>query len=129
KWPVGICKNFLPSMKNSDFSILFVVLFVAITKIVLFCAVGNSILLTNMFGLIIWGIGDTTVQLTDLLFYAIIIQVISSWVAAGHSPLLEVVYHITAALLKPCQRIIPPIGGLDISPILAILALKAFEMI
>ena len=129
KWPVGICQRFLPTKKNIDFAIILVILLTAIIKILSITLIRYGILPTNILGLIIWGVGDASVQLTNLLFYALIVQVISSWLASGHSPLLEVVYYITAPLLKPLQRILPALGGLDLSPVLAIIVLKGFEII
>lgn len=129
KWPVGLSQRFLPTVKNFDLAILFVVLITAMLKIFIVTAIGYNIILTNIFGLLIWGFGDTTLQFATLMFYAIIVQIIASWIANGPSPVLEVVYHITSPILKPFQRIIPPIGGLDLTPIIAILALKAFEII
>ena len=128
KWPVGLCQRFLPTANNFDFAILFVVIMVALIKILLTTLIAYGIFPTNIIGLLIWSFGDITLQLANLLFYAIIIQVIASWVASGYSPILEVVSHITAPILKPCQRVIPAIGGLDITPIIAILILKTFEI-
>jgi len=65
----------------------------------------------------------------NLFFYAIIIQVIASWITMTTSPILEVVYYITAPIMKLCRRLTPTIGGLDISPVLAILMIKLIEIL
>jgi YggT family protein len=55
----------------------------------------------------------------------ILIRVILSWVnVSPFHPLVRILYGLTDPLLKPLQRIIPPIGGvLDISPTVAIILL------
>lgn len=68
----------------------------------------------------------------QLLIYAIIINAILSWLVAFDVINLrnQFVYHIaraleaiTAPVMRPVQRIIPPLGGVDISPIIVILVL------
>jgi len=57
-----------------------------------------------------------------------IISVILSWVAPGsHNPGAELVQQITEPVLAPFRRIIPNLGGLDISPIFAFIALQLLQ--
>ena len=69
----------------------------------------------------------------SLMTWAIIISAIMSWLFA-----FDVINHrnrfvsqvamfldaLTAPILGPFRRVIPPLGGLDISPIVAILTLQ-----
>ena len=127
---VAPCQRFLPTVKHFDFAILLVVLLITLAKLYIIAGIGSGIFLTNIFGVLIWAAGDIFSQLANLFFYGILIQVIASWVAAGqYSPGIEVVHHITSPLLRPIQRIIPSLGGFDISPIFALLLLKATEII
>ncbi len=62
----------------------------------------------------------------NLFFWLIIIRIIISWVSSGgYNPAVAMVYALTEPLLRPFRRIIPPIGGFDISPIFALIALGA----
>lgn len=55
---------------------------------------------------------------------------ILSWVAQGsHNPGVELVNQICEPVLAPIRRIMPNLGGLDISPIFAFLALKLLDML
>ena len=59
-----------------------------------------------------------------------IISVILSWVAQGsHNPGAELVNQICEPALAPFRRIVPNLGGLDISPILAFMVLKLLDML
>jgi len=62
----------------------------------------------------------------NLFSFAILIRVIVSWFAPQtHNPILAMVGTIADPVLRPFRRYVPAIGGLDISPILAIVLLQA----
>ena len=58
-------------------------------------------------------------------FVLIIARVIISWVAThSRHPIIPLVYQLTEPLLRPISRLIPPIGGIDLSPLFALIALR-----
>jgi YggT family protein len=60
----------------------------------------------------------------------VIVQVIMSWLSPDpRNPLVLMIYAVTDPLLQPFQRLIPTIGGLDISPIFVILLLQGASMV
>jgi len=72
-------------------------------------------------------------SLLELLVWAIIISAILSWLVAFDVINLRnrFVYNVsrfldalTRPVLAPVQRVIPPLGGIDISPIIVILVLQ-----
>lgn len=68
-------------------------------------------------------------ELVDLLFkvfiYGILIQAILSWVNPGtYNPAVSLLHALTEPVLRPVRRVLPPISGMDLSPLLAILALE-----
>lgn len=67
--------------------------------------------------------------LLDLLFWLIVIQIILSWVSPGYNPNTAIFEQMTRPILQPFQRLLPPMGGLDLSPIFAILAIKLTQII
>ncbi|WP_255987541.1 YggT family protein [Chitinolyticbacter albus] len=58
-----------------------------------------------------------------LLFAAVIGQALMSWVAP-YNPLMPLLNTLTAPFLRPLRRIIPPVGGVDITPIVLLLAIQ-----
>lgn len=79
----------------------------------------------NIFGLILWSLGDLIGLTIKLFFYAVLASVIISWVApSNHSPLFIIVQRLTDPLLKPARRLIPQVAGFDISPIPVLLLLQ-----
>ena len=76
-------------------------------------------------------------SLLELLVWAIIISAIISWLVAFDVINLrnQMVYNIarfldavTRPILRPVQKIIPPIGGVDISPIIVLLVLQGIRI-
>ncbi|MBC7167880.1 YggT family protein [Phenylobacterium sp.] len=74
--------------------------------------------------------------LIELLIWAIIINAILSWLVAFDVINLRnrFVYNVanfldrvTAPIMRPVQRIIPTLGGVDISPIIVILILMGLQ--
>jgi len=61
---------------------------------------------------------------------AILIQVILSWISPGaYSPITALLYSLNEPLLAPARRIVPPIGGLDLSPIVVLVLLQLTSML
>jgi YggT family protein len=67
-------------------------------------------------------------QLLDMLFWLIIIHVVLSWVAPGQNPNTAIFDQLTNPILEPFKRMIPPIAGMDLSPLAAILAIKLVQI-
>jgi YggT family protein len=66
----------------------------------------------------------------NFFLFAILIQVILSWVNPdSYSPLTDLLHSVTAPLLRPAQRLIPPIGGLDLSPMAVLVGLQLLKML
>jgi len=65
-------------------------------------------------------------MLVYIFIVAIIIRIVLSWIQPQGSgnPLVSLLYAITEPVMAPARRIIPAIGGLDLSPILVFLALQ-----
>ncbi|MFA7495207.1 MAG: YggT family protein [Acidithiobacillus sp.] len=71
-------------------------------------------------------------RLTDLvltlLFWAILIRAVLSWVQPDpRNPIVQFLDRITGPILYPLQRIIPPLGGLDLSPLVALLLIELLK--
>jgi YggT family protein len=61
-----------------------------------------------------------------LYTFLIIVRVVLSWVSAGgYNPAVAIIYTLTDPVLRPIRRIIPVMGGFDLSPIFAIILVGA----
>lgn len=60
-----------------------------------------------------------------LYFFLILAVVILSWLGGRvRHPIVPLMYQLTEPVLRPLRRLIPPIGGLDLSPLFAIIAIR-----
>ena len=81
-------------------------------------------------GLLMLSVAHLLSLLVNVFFFAIIIQVILSWVNPGnYNPVIALVSSLTEPLLGPARRVIPPMGGLDLSPIVVLIALKLLDFL
>ena len=60
-----------------------------------------------------------------IMFFLIIISVIISWAGARwRHPAIPLVYQLTEPVLSPFRKVIPPIAGIDLSPLFALIAIR-----
>jgi YggT family protein len=69
------------------------------------------------------------VSLAQLLTLAIIVRAILSWFPAprGLAPVTEFLYSFTEPVVGPIRRRLPLFGGIDLSPLLAIVLITFAE--
>lgn len=122
-------RRIIPSLFGLDMSSLVLAILVqlalmALTLLLTYGTTGNPL------QLLIWSIIGVTALFLKIFFFALIISVILSWVApSSHNPGAELVNQICEPALAPFRRIVPNLGGLDISPILAFMVLKLIDML
>jgi YggT family protein len=72
---------------------------------------------------------DLVLLSVRLFTFAIFIHIILSWVAPGtYNPATAFIAMLVEPVMRPFRRYIPTIGGLDISPIFAIIGLQAIAI-
>jgi YggT family protein len=65
-----------------------------------------------------------------LLSLAILARVLLSWIRVSpYHPAVEFLYRITEPILAPLRRAIPPLGMVDISPVIALILLQIIQQI
>ncbi|KAB0547185.1 YggT family protein [Pseudomonas argentinensis] len=122
-------RRIIPSIGGLDLASLVLALIVqfvlmALTLMLMGVGVGDPLLI------LVWSIIGVTALLLKVFFFALIISVILSWVAQGtHNPAALLVNQICEPLLAPIRRILPNLGGLDLSPIVAFLILNLIDML
>ena len=77
---------------------------------------------------------EVVVDLAGLLFWAyrlaIIIRAVLPWLGVSrHHPAMILLIRITEPVLRPLRRAVPPAGGIDFSPLVALFLLWAIEFL
>ncbi|MCB1802584.1 MAG: YggT family protein [Gammaproteobacteria bacterium] len=66
----------------------------------------------------------------NVFLFAILIQVIISWINPGsHNPAISLIHSLTEPLLAPVRRRLPSMGGIDLSPMVVMIGLVLLEML
>ena len=118
---VRIFRSFIPGYKGIDFSSLilaFIVQFIAISVTILLY--GGTI--PSVGFIITWSFIGVLNFIILFYYYALIASIVMSFVMmfSGNMnphPILLLVWQITEPIMAPFRRVIPPMGGLDFSPI------------
>ena len=106
-------------------AILVQLLLMVVTLLLLGYGVGGLIL-----PLLLWAVIGVTALFLKVFYFALIVSVILSWVAPGsYNPGAQLVNQLCEPVLAPFRKLIPNLGGLDISPIFAFIALNLIDML
>lgn len=79
--------------------------------------------------IVIQGIMTTIGSLLSMLFWVLIVRAILSWFSQGYNPVEAMLHQITEPLLAPVRKVIPPIGGLDLSVLVVVIALQFLRIL
>lgn len=117
-WLVRPLRRIVPGMGGYDWASLigaFLVVLVASSVLLLAGVSGQAVLLYALYRILTWIIYG--------FMGLLIIEVIFSWINP-HAPLAPFVHALNEPLLRPLRRVIPPLGGLDITVLVAFILLQ-----
>ena len=114
-------RRLIPNVRGIEVATIVLIFALELIKYILIASINIGAF--SIPGLAIIAVADTLKIFLQTYFYAIILQVILSWVQPG-SPVNMLLYRITAPIMRPIQRLVPNVGGIDISPIPAMLLLQ-----
>ena len=125
--PLRYLRRFIPSVRRIDSASLVLMLAVQILSDYLVFTLQQ--ISASPASLLLVALGQLLELLYNILFYSILISVVLSWVAPrGYNPAMKLLYDLTDPLLAFFRRFLPPMGGIDISPLLALVALQFAKM-
>ena len=88
--------------------------------------------LPGLIGALLMAVAQSLALLMLTLSALLIVRAIASWVVAagaGYNPMLSLLEQLTEPLLAPLRRIIPPLGGMDFSVLLALVAVQLVNIL
>lgn len=118
-WLVKPLRKVLPASRRTDWSSLAAALIVAVVLAVVWTLLSTrsrmpvfgAVVLLAMFWVLKWSL--------YLLMGLVILQAILSWVNP-HAPVAPAIDQLTRPWLAPIRRLIPLVGGVDLSPLVLI---------
>lgn len=114
-------RRIIPNYRQFELATILLVLVLEIVKFFLIFLLSFGI--PNIVGLLIVAFADALRLLLQTFFYAILLQAILSWLQP-YSPVSNILNQITSPIMKPIRRFVPLIGGIDISPIPALILIQ-----
>ena len=124
---VGTLRSFMPSVGSLDTASLLLALVLGILKIA--ALVWLNGLAAGALVIVIQGVLATISSFLSMLFWVLIIRAILSWFSQGYNPVEAMLHQITEPVLAPIRKVIPPLGGLDLSVLVAIIALQFLRIL
>lgn len=116
-------RRLVPSIGKLDTASVVVMLLLELIQLVMI-----SLLSKTDYGfqfLLLFALQKLLVTLLLTYFVLIIARVLISWLASqSRHPLIPLVHQLTEPVLRPFSRFVPPLGGVDLSPLFALIALR-----
>ncbi|MCP4186445.1 MAG: YggT family protein [Gammaproteobacteria bacterium] len=138
--PLRFLRRIIPSVAGQDAAAIVLCLLLIYAKFILLRMLDiPGVPISNVtapiggvsyLGLFIFTIADLISLTLTVFLIAIIIQVILSWVNPGqYNPVIGLVHSIAQPALRPFQKLLPSLGGLDLSPLFATLGIMVLKML
>ncbi|HDZ56879.1 MAG TPA: YggT family protein [Pseudomonas xinjiangensis] len=122
-------RKVIPGFAGIDFASLVLALLVQLILVAIIIKL-MGYALPGVLQMIVWSLIGVTALFLKIFFFALIISVILSWVAPRSSnPAAMLVHQLCEPILAPIRKILPSLGGLDLSPIFAFIALRLLDML
>ena len=106
---------------------LLTLLLQAVAIVVLMALYGLG--MPNIGLLLLWAVLGVVGLLVNIYFFALLATIILSWIAPGSgNPAVHLLYQITEPVMAPFRKLLPPMGGMDFSPILVFILINVLQI-
>ncbi len=123
-------RKIIPGYGGMDVAALVAVLALIVFKLILISLLAMGALRFSPLQLLVVTVTEVARLLLDYLFWTIILRIVLSWVAPDpRNPVVQLVGQITEPVMAPARKLLPPMGGLDLSPIVVLLAIQFIQIL
>jgi len=124
--PLAWLRRFVPGLFGIDLSAIVLFIVLGMAKVLLLGLIAGG--MVNPLGAAMWSVA----KLLDMTFWvfiiAIFMQAILSWFMPRQgNPITVLLNEFTRPLLAPVRNMLPAMGGMDFSPIIALIAMNFFQ--
>lgn len=120
-------RRILPSLGNIDTSAIVLALLVVLVKMLVLTLLAGADI--EIITLLLFSVVSVVKEAGVLLFWLVLIRALLSWFNQGYNPIVMVMTQLTEPVLAPIRRIIPSLGGLDLSVMVLIIGLNFLNML
>lgn len=84
----------------------------------------------NVALVLVWSLLACLVAILNIYYFALLVSIITSWVAQGsHNPAVILIQQIAEPVMAPSRRLLPAMGGIDFSPMIALAAIYILQIL
>jgi len=121
-------RRIVPGYGGIDLASLLLALILQMLMIALLVALQTGALLPVL-PLIMASLIGLAAYLVKIYFFAILAMIILSWIAqGGNNPALRLLFQLTEPVMAPFRKVLPPMGGLDLSPIFVFILINIIQI-
>lgn len=121
---VAPLRRIIPSVGSIDLATVFFAYVLCILKFVAIIFIASSGSVSFSADFFYLGLLSLIKAAGGLLFWVLLIRAILSWVSQGRSPIEYVFHQLTEPMLAPIRRVIPAMGGFDLSVLVLFIGLQ-----
>lgn len=119
----------LPSSNRFSPGALLALILIQMAFIALMLGLVGQLDAFNVLQAVIWSALGAAGLLVSIIFYSVIAMIVVSFLAPQSShPAVEFVWELTEPVMAPLRQVLPPMGGLDFSPIILFIALNVIRV-
>ena len=121
-------RRVIPGFAGLDMASLLLALLLQLAGIVALLLI-NGLGLPNILLLLAWSALGVVGLLVNIYFFALLAMIILSWIAPGsRNPAVYLLFQITEPVMAPFRKALPPMGGMDFSPILLFILINVVQI-
>jgi len=121
--PLLPLRRFIPAVGRLDTAGVVLLLVLEIAGVWVVSRISSTPLLPAQ--IVLFSITKLLATLLMTYFFLIIAAAILSWVGGRlRHPVIPLVYQLTEPVMRPIRKVIPPIAGIDLSPLFALIAIR-----
>lgn len=123
-------RRIIPGFFGVDVASLVLAILIKFVMIVTLFVLQTGSLGINFAIVVLVAVLSVLVTMFNIYFVAMIATIIISWVAAGsYHPVVVLIHQVAEPIMAPFRRLLPPMGGIDFSPMIAFLALNVVKIL
>lgn len=119
-------RRLLPSIGALDTASLVLAMLVATAQVLTFQLLGGHI---SVHLTLVGALALLITEAFNLVFWVVIIRAIMSWFSQGRNPMEHLLSQLTEPLLSPIRRVIPSVGGLDLSVLVLLVGMQFLQIL
>ena len=119
----------LPSGNRFSPGALLALILIQVAFIALMFGLVGQLDAFNVLQALIWSALGAAGLLVSIIFYSVIAMIVVSFLAPQSShPAVEFIWELTEPVMAPLRQVLPPMGGLDFSPVILFIALNIIRV-